>query len=138
MSLAAASSDRAARGDVYAGRDGNVYRKQGDGWQQYGDGGWNNVNTPNPQNRTGQTGQTGARTGQAGTQPASRPADSSTMSQLNRDSAARSTGAQRTQDLGSVRSGTTSRPSSYRPSGGMSRGGGARRGRGNPPPTTHP
>ena len=26
-------------GDVYAGRDGNVYRKQGDSWQQYGGGG---------------------------------------------------------------------------------------------------
>ena len=30
-------------GDVYAGHDGNVYRKQGDSWQKYDNGGWNNV-----------------------------------------------------------------------------------------------
>src|SRR5262245_56798935 len=29
---------RTGSGDVYAGRDGNVYRKQGDGWQQYDNG----------------------------------------------------------------------------------------------------
>ncbi len=34
---------RTGGGDVYAGRDGNVYRKQGDSWQQYGDGGWSGV-----------------------------------------------------------------------------------------------
>ena len=28
---------------VYAGRDGNVYRKEGDSWQKYGDGGWNKL-----------------------------------------------------------------------------------------------
>src|SRR5688572_28349893 len=33
-------------GDVYAGHDGNVYRKTEDGWQQHGDGGWSNVDTP--------------------------------------------------------------------------------------------
>jgi hypothetical protein len=129
-------------GDVYAGRDGNVYKKSGDSWQKYENGGWNNVNTPSPTTqdrstqRTGQAGTTGTgRTGQAGTQPATRTGTTSsspTMSQLNRDSAARSSGAQRTQDLGSVRSGSTSRSGSYRPSGGASRGGGgARRGRGN-------
>lgn len=31
--------------DVYAGRDGNVYRNTGDGWQQHGDGGWQPVNS---------------------------------------------------------------------------------------------
>jgi hypothetical protein len=31
-------------GDMYAGRDGNVYRNTGDGWQKYDNGGWNNVN----------------------------------------------------------------------------------------------
>ncbi len=33
-------------GDIYAGHDGNVYRKTEDGWQQHGDGGWSNVETP--------------------------------------------------------------------------------------------
>ena len=132
-------------GDVYAGRDGNVYRNEGGSWQKYDNGGWNNVNTPSPnQNRdTARAGQTGTgttagTTNRAGTTgSSSRPGvtgDSATMGQLNRDSAARSTGTQRTNDLGSVRSGTTSRSGSYRPSGGASRGGGgARRGRGNMP-----
>ena len=33
-------------GDIYAGHDGNVYRKTDDGWQQHGDGGWSDVDTP--------------------------------------------------------------------------------------------
>jgi len=38
---------RSGSGDVYAGHDGNVYRKQGDSWQKYGgSGGWNSVQQP--------------------------------------------------------------------------------------------
>ncbi|MCG7394380.1 SH3 domain-containing protein [Microvirga sp. ACRRW] len=33
------------RGDIYAGRDGNVYRNTGDGWQRF-DGGWQDVGRP--------------------------------------------------------------------------------------------
>ena len=33
-------------GDLYAGHDGNVYRKTEDGWQQHGDGGWTDVDVP--------------------------------------------------------------------------------------------
>ena len=33
------------RGDIYAGRDGNVYRNSGDGWQRF-DGGWQDVTRP--------------------------------------------------------------------------------------------
>lgn len=32
--------------DVYAGKDGNVYRRGSDGWQQYQDGGWRSVGDP--------------------------------------------------------------------------------------------
>ena len=35
------------RGDIYAGRDGNVYRNSGDGWQKF-DGGWQDVGRPEP------------------------------------------------------------------------------------------
>jgi hypothetical protein len=36
-------------GDMYAGKDGNVYRNTGSGWQKYGgDGNWNSVSTPKP------------------------------------------------------------------------------------------
>jgi hypothetical protein len=38
-------------GDVYADRNGNVYRRQDDSWQKYDDGGWNDVNKQNAENR---------------------------------------------------------------------------------------
>ncbi len=98
---------RTGSGDVYAGRDGNVYKKEGGGWQQSnGSGGWNNVQQQ-------------------------RATDASTVGQLNRDSAARAEGAARTSTAAtpSARSGASS---SYRPSSGGSRsaprsGGGRRR-----------
>jgi hypothetical protein len=117
---------RTGSGDVYAGRDGNVYRKQeGGGWQQYGDGGWNNVNKPTPTAEQQQR----ANDARANASTARSNADSSTVGQLNRDSAARAEGQQRTRDYSN--SGRTG-SSSYRPSGGisgggMSRGGGGRR-----------
>jgi uncharacterized membrane protein YgcG len=90
-------------GDVYAGHDGNVYKKSGDGWQKYDNGDWNTPDRPTPK------------------------ADN-----LNRDSAARAEGTQRTRDASTARSAPTSSPrssgSSYRPSGGG--GGGASRGGG--------
>jgi hypothetical protein len=117
---------RTGSGDVYAGRDGNVYRKQegGGGWQKYdnGGGGWNDV----PQATPAQREQAQQRANQA---QQNRATDSSTVGQLNRDSAARAEGAQRTSTANSAgaRSGSTS---SYRPSSGarsMPRGGGGRR-----------
>jgi len=43
---------RTGSGDVYAGRDGNVYRKQDGSWQKYdGSGNWNSVQQPTPQQR---------------------------------------------------------------------------------------
>jgi hypothetical protein len=106
-------------GNVFAGQDGNVYRKQGDSWQKYDNGSWGGVNTPatQPLDRTQDRG-TSSRT------------EPSTIGQLDRDSAARSDGAQRTQDASRVRSsGGSSNPrsGSYRPSGGMRGGGGRRR-----------
>jgi hypothetical protein len=104
---------RTSNGDVYAGRDGNVYRKQGDSFQKYGDGGWNNVERPaggeRPQATTGGW-------------------DSNTAGQVTRDSSARAEGATRTRDAGSVRSGSAPRSTgSYRAGGGGFRGGGRRR-----------
>ena len=95
-------------GNVYAGRDGNVYRQQGDSWQRYENGGWSGV-TP-------------SRT------------DSGTYGQLERDSAARTNGGERTRTAATAGSGGSS-SGSYRPSGGSSgaragasRGGGTRGG----------
>jgi hypothetical protein len=48
---------KTSSGDLYAGKDGNVYRNTGSGWQKYGGGGnWSSVSTPKP---------TGAAEGQA-------------------------------------------------------------------------
>jgi hypothetical protein len=114
---------RTGSGDVYAGHDGNVYRKQGDSWQKYDNGGWNNAQQPTPNQRTQD--QTRAAPTSTGTRPAGM--DSATTGQLNRDHAARSEGTTRTRDAGSVRSGASSRSGSYRPSGGGARAGGGRR-----------
>jgi len=119
---------RTGSGDVYAGRDGNVYRKQGESWQKYDNGNWGAVDRTTPQREAGTTAGTTAardRAGQAG------PAAPATMDQLNRDSRARSEGAQRTRDYGSYQrsGGSRSSASTYRPSGG-SRGGGMRGGGG--------
>ena len=107
-------------GDVYAGRDGDVYRKQGDSWQKHENGGWSDLGQPTQQQRDNAAARAQDRSAQRGTDPA-------TVGQLNRDSAARAEGAQRTRDAAAVRSGGAgTRSGSYRPSGGA-RGGGRRR-----------
>ena len=116
---------RTGDGDVYAGHDGNVYRKQGDSWQKYGEGGWNDVPGAAPTQRAQDRAAQGdrPRAGTTGT-----GIDSATAGQINRDSAARAEGAQRTRDSGTVRSAPSSpRSGSYRPSGGMRGGGGGGR-----------
>jgi hypothetical protein len=42
---------RTAGGDMYAGRDGNVYRNTGSGWQKYDNGNWNSAATPSQQRK---------------------------------------------------------------------------------------
>jgi hypothetical protein len=106
-------------GNVYAGKDGNVYRREDGTWQKYDNGGWSNTDrqpgeTPRPTDRT--------TTRQQPT------VDRSTMDQLNRDSAARREGTQRTGDYGNYRSGSGTRGTgSYRGGGGARAGGGRRR-----------
>jgi hypothetical protein len=120
-------------GDVYAGRDGNVYQKTGDGWQKYeGSGNWGSVERPQPT-----TGTRDLSSGQARDRAATGTAGSggSTINQLDRDARARSEGSTRTRDVSTMRSGSSSRggfssgsAGSYRAGGGMrSGGGGARR-----------
>jgi hypothetical protein len=113
---------RTGSGDVYAGRDGNVYRNTGSGWQKYDNGSWNSPATPTPRDR----GTTAAPADRAGA-----AAGSDTVGQLNRDRAARTEGATRTRDYGTTSSGGGTRSTgSYRPSGGARAGGGARGGGG--------
>ena len=126
---------RTAGGDVYAGRDGNVYRKtEGGSWEQAnGSGGWSPVSGGGSgADRPGNLPSGGAGDGAAGgaNRPSTTPSASTRPSntntgQLDRDSAARSSGNQR----------ATTR-STQQSSGGMSRsssgsfGGGARMGGG--------
>ena len=105
-------------GDVYAGHDGNVYKKSGDSWQQYGgDGNWNSATKPTP---------TDAQRQQAQNKAASSGWDSSTRDQVNRDSAARAQGQQRTNTYssGNARAGSYGGGGAARSGGG---GGGRRR-----------
>lgn len=65
---------QSAEGDLYAGHNGNVYKKTDDGWQSYDpNSGWSDVQRPeNPQGQ-GQTAQ-GARDNAAQTRQATQPA----------------------------------------------------------------
>lgn len=116
-----------ANGDIYAGRDGNVYRKDANGgWSQAnGNGGWNNVQPTDAQRQQAQQRADQARQ-QGGTRSAT--ADSATVGQLDRDSAARTEGAQRARDYGAS-GGRTGSGSTYRPSAPRAapRGGGGGR-----------
>jgi hypothetical protein len=122
---------RTGSGDVYAGRDGNVYRNTGDGWQKSdGGGGWSDVTRPEAGVGSGDRAATRDAAGaQAGTQARDRAAtgagttattrpttadrpgqagagvstmDRGTVDQLNRDARARAEGSQRTRDYGTV------------------------------------
>jgi hypothetical protein len=111
-------------GNIYAGKDGNAYRRQDGTWQKYDNGGWSNTDRQPSGERPQPTGD------RATTRQNSPATDRGTVDQLNRDSAARSSGAERTRDYGNYRSGSgTSGTGSYR-GGGASRGGGAMRGGG--------
>ncbi len=110
-------------GDIYAGKDGNAYKKTDTGWQQYENGSWNPVDTSaakaNAQSKAQSAGATGqrAQSGQAsttspGAQRDRSSTDTSSIAQtgqkastvqsgelqsLDRDAKARQQGTERTQ-----------------------------------------
>jgi hypothetical protein len=124
--------------NVYAGRDGNVYRRDQNGnWSKWDNGGWNSVPAAEQRNSVRDSmlsdrgrqqervnrrdNATGERAGQ--TSPRNQM-DSSTLRGLERDRAARREGAQRTRDSGSYSRSRSSSAGSYRGGGGGFRGGG--------------
>ena len=146
-----------SKGDnVYAGRDGNAYRRDANGnWSKWENGGWNQVQKPdgsvrdsfmsqegrqrdrvsNRDNAAGDRAgdRSGDRAGDRGNRP--QQVDRSTLNNLNRDAGARREGTQRSRDLGTYQNRSISRPSnpgSYRGGGfgGGMRGGGMRGGGG--------
>jgi len=107
--------------NVFAGHDGNVYRKQGDSWQKYDNGSWNSLDRS-------AVGTTGTRDRIPDSGLPARP-DSATVGQLNHDFNARQDGGQRARDASTVGGGGFGAGSgSFRPSGGGFRGGGFRGG----------
>ena len=134
---------RGEGGNVYAGRDGNVYRRDPSGdWQQWGgrDNGWQGADggarperagtQPATADRSRPSGQARERAGQPGT--AARPANRAgsgqvnrgTLDQLNRDARTRSRGNSRAGSYGTWQRSGGAR---QRGGGGGARGGGRRR-----------
>lgn len=81
-------------GDVYAGRDGNVYQHSSDGWSKYNDGGWQPVSPPSntTQNRANGATQTTRQPTQQRQQTARQPMESTSYNQLEQDRQARFSG----------------------------------------------
>ena len=95
--------------NMYADRDGNVYRRGNDGtWQQRDKGGWSKPAASSgsyPASGGGSGVSTRPSTG--GSRPAGRPQVSQGPSGLERDYQARQRGSSRTQSFGAARSGAT-------------------------------
>lgn len=132
------------RGDsVYAGRDGNVYRRDQSGnWSKWENGSWNSAQRPEQRDSVRDSmlndrGRQQERSERAERARGERIGDSSsgrsqvdrgTLNSLERDRAARSSGSQRTRDFGSYsRSRSSGSVGGYRGGGG---GGGFRGGGG--------
>ncbi len=86
-------------GDVYAGHDGNVYRKTDEGWQKHDDGGWNDVDVPDRPNGGERPEQQGDRANAGGA--GSEPRYGGSGSLESRDAAGtRDVGGERGQNMG--------------------------------------
>jgi hypothetical protein len=105
--------------NVYAGKDGNVYRRDENGnWSKWDNGSWNNVQKPDkvqPLNDKARD-------------KAAKKMDTSTFDGLQRDSAKRSEGNNRAKDYSTYKSRGGGNAGSYRGGGGGFRGGGFRGG----------
>jgi len=116
--------------NTYVGKDGNVYRKNESGWSKYENGTWNPVDKSRG-NTTSQLPAQGKSPQQQGAvaERASQTGSRDVTRDLNRESANRSAGNQRTSQWNheySQRSGGSAAPRSA-PSGVGMRGGGGRR-----------
>ena len=107
-------------GDMYATRDGNVYKNTGSGWQKYDNGSWTPVQTPPKSVQQAQ--QQGSSFGQSG--------DSQQIQGLQKEAQNRQRGEQSSQRSQQYQqSGGGGSRSWGGSSGGFSRGGGGGRGR---------
>jgi hypothetical protein len=90
-----AGAVKTSGGDVYAGADGNVYKKTDTGWEKYDNGSWNSVNKPTTQQPQRTT----------STEGAGQSRGSFNSAQLDQDRSARMTGSTRQQQFESMRGG---------------------------------
>jgi hypothetical protein len=109
-----AGAVKTAGGDVYAGAEGNVYKKTDSGWQKYDNGSWNSVQKPanTPQKspttalqRTPTAPQRAPTEGAGATAGAGRFQGFDHGAQLEQDHQARFGGVQRQQSFGAGRGG---------------------------------
>ncbi len=121
-----AGAVKTSGGDVYAGADGNVYKKTDSGWQKYDNGSWNSVQQPAnkvattsgseaaSQRTAGSTSSTAASERANASGSAQQRASTGTaassgrfegMGQLEQDRSARTMGAERQQQYGAARAG---------------------------------
>jgi hypothetical protein len=92
---------KSSSGDMYAGKDGNVYKNTGDGWQKYDNGSWSTVDKPTSTSAQQQQAQNARANAQ---QQAQGSATANTQ--------------QRAQNAGTATAGTQQRSQSYsRPQG---------------------
>jgi hypothetical protein len=98
--------------DLYAGRNGQVYRRQGNNWQRYDKGKWTNTARPQTAKKP---------------QTARKPQTHAQRSSLQRASRSRTSGARRSTQYRSYRSSRGTRTRSHGSRGGGSRGGGGGR-----------
>lgn len=103
-------------GDMYAARNGEIYKNTGDGWQQHNGSGWESVNTPAPQ----RTSSTTRSTASASTRPtsANRTMPTSTYSNLNSQMQSRQRGTAQTQNYQRAQSSRQSASPQRRTGGG--------------------
>lgn len=115
---------RTEDGDIYAGRDGNIYKNSGNGWQKYENGNWNSAGGSNVRSQNTSISGRPNLTQKSNSTSGIGGIDSSTYEQLNRDRLSRKEGSIRTNDLSTYRSNMGGRSSagSFR-GGGFSRGG---------------
>jgi hypothetical protein len=119
--------------DTYAGKDGNVYRKDENGnWSKWENGGWNQVERPESPSQLPSDSKDIKDREKASSKSKERSkVDSSTFDKLEKDSSARKSGKERTEKYSNSKSSRT--PSSSRSMGsygGMRGGGGGFRGGG--------
>ena len=105
---------QSASGDLYAGQNGNVYKKTDEGWSNYQDGSWQSVDTPTRPQGAPQSAQTSTGTMQSSTREqgsmstqarTNQASGSRDMSQLNRDYSARQTGSRQFASRGGLQGG---------------------------------